>query len=222
MTRPAPAVDDTGDDVEPGGQAGGQAGSQADLWDHGARLWDALVTTAQHALDTQLPPETHATPTRLLITLDHHTLTTALESAGVATTADGLELPAHTVRRLACDAELIPTALGTRSEVLDVGRTRRLVTPATWTALVVRDRHCTFPTCTRPPVMCHAHHLTHWADGGTTSLDNLALLCGHHHRTIHNTPWEIRLNPDDRKPEFKAPPKPGVQQPWTRYRERLE
>ena len=76
------------------------------------------------------------------------------------------DLPPDVIRRLACDAEVIPAVYGTRSEVLDVGRTHRLVTPALWTALVIRDRHCTFPTCTRPPVMCHAHHLTHWTDGG--------------------------------------------------------
>ncbi len=57
--------------------------------------------------------------------------------------------------------------------------------------------------------MCHAHHIQHWADGGPTSLDNLALLCGHHHRLIHDTPWQIRLSPTDRKPEFLPPPKPG-------------
>jgi hypothetical protein len=49
----------------------------------------------------------------------------------------------------------------------------RLVMPAIWKALVVRDRHCRAPGCTRPP-MCHAHHIQHWADGGPTSLDNLA------------------------------------------------
>ncbi len=39
--------------------------------------------------------------------------------------------------------------------------------------------------------MCHAHHITHWADGGATSLDNLILLCGHHHRLIHTGPWHL-------------------------------
>ncbi len=66
--------------------------------------------------------------------------------------------------------------------------------------------------------MCHAHHLIHWADGGTTELDNLALLCGHHHRIIHHTPWEIRLNPTDRKPEFKPPPTLDTDPAWIRYR----
>jgi hypothetical protein len=111
------------------------------------------------------------------------------------------------VRRLACDAEIIPVVLGTQSEILDLGRAHRLVTPAIWQALVVRDGHCTFPACRRPPLMCHAHHIHHWLNGGETKLDNLALLCGHHHRVIHNTPWEIRLNPHDKRPEFQPPSK---------------
>jgi hypothetical protein len=170
-------------------------------------MWDALVTTAHHALTTDLPPTTHGARPRLAITISHHDL---LAGLGHAVTDDGLELPAGVVRRLACDADIIPIVLGSKSEILDVGRTSRFVTPPIWQALVVRDRHCTFPTCRRPPIMCHAHHITHWLDHGPTELDNLALLCGHHHRTIHNTPWEIRLNPDDRRPEFTPSPKRGA------------
>jgi hypothetical protein len=176
------------------------------------------VGTAHHALDTQLPAETHCTPARLLVTLDHQTLKNRLHTAGVGTTADGTDLPLDALRRLACDAEIIPAVLGSHSEVLDLGRLRRPVTPALWTALVVRDRHCTFPGCRRPPLMCHAHHIVHWADGGETSLDNLALLCGHHHRVIHHTPWGLRLNPTDRQPEFKPPPPLGTTSEWIRYR----
>ena len=225
LTRPEPAADgtaaltvdeDTGEPCENG----------RDPRDHGARVWDALVTLAQHALDTDRVPDSHAVPTRLLVTLDHHTLRTDLATAGitagVGTTADGTDLPPGVLRRLACDAEIIPAVLGTRSEVLDVGRLHRLVTPALWVALVLRDRHCTFPGCTRPPVMCHAHHLHHWSTGGKTKLDNLALLCGHHHRVIHHTPWEIRLHPADRGPEFLPPPKPGTTPEWIRYRPRRE
>jgi hypothetical protein len=208
LTCPDPATDpDTGEEHH-------------DPRDHGARLWDALVTTAQHALDTQLPPETHGTPARLLVTVDHDTLKAGLDAAGVATTADGTELSPGDVRRLACDAEILPAVLGTRGEVLDVGRLRRLVTTAIWVALVLRDRHCTFPGCRRPPIMCHAHHITHWIAGGKTSLDNLALLCGHHHRVIHHAPWEIRLNPIDRRPEFLPPAKSGTDISWIRYRPR--
>jgi hypothetical protein len=190
----------------------------SDPREHGARLWDALVQIAQHALDTQLPPTSHTTPTRLTLTIGLQEL-----KAGLAdTTVTGVELSAATIRRLACDAEIIPVILGSHGEPLDVGRTRRPVTAPLWTALVVRDHHCAFPGCDRPPVMCHAHHIRHWLHGGETKLANLVMLCGHHHRVIHDSPWEVRLDIHDHEPEFLPPPKPGIQQHWIRHRPRRE
>ena len=75
--------------------------------------------------------------------------------------------------------------LAAPSEPLDVGRAKRLVTPAMLAALWARDKGCTFPGCTRPPTWCHAHHVRHWIDGGATSLANSALLCGRHHTIVH-------------------------------------
>ncbi len=43
--------------------------------------------------------------------------------------------------------------------------------------------------------MCHAHHVCHWMDGGPTCLDNLLLLCGHHHRLVHAGPWRVEQGP---------------------------
>ena len=194
--------------------------------DHGARLWDALVALAHHALATDLPPDCHGARPRIAVTTSLETLRGQIDWATVGaatTTEDGLQLTPATVRRLACDADIIPIALGTRGEVLDVGRTHRLVTPAIWRALVCRDAHCAFPGCTRPPIMCHAHHITHWAQGGHTSLPNMVLLCGHHHRTIHHTPWQVRLRPHDGRPEFLPPPRPGHPPPdWISTRPRHE
>jgi hypothetical protein len=142
--------------------------------------------------------------------------------SGFGVTDDGLEVSASAVRRMACDCDLIRVLMDADGCPLDVGRTRRLVTPAIWTALVARDRHCAFPGCTRPPVMGHAHHIRHWTNGGPTSLKNLVLLCGHHHRTIHHTPWQVRLAADG-KPEFLPPPKAGRPPPdWIRHRCRRE
>ena len=142
--------------------------------------------------------------------------------AGIGVTADGTDLSAATIRRLACDGEVVPVVLGSHGEPLDVGRARRSVTQPIWTALVARDRHCAFPGCDRPPVMCHAHHIRHGLFHGKTKLRNLVLLCGHHHRVIHHTPWEVRLNPDDHLPEFLPPPKRGVERHWIRHRPRRE
>ncbi|MGZ6878262.1 MAG: DUF222 domain-containing protein, partial [Nocardioidaceae bacterium] len=140
---------------------------------------------------------------RVVVTLDYQSLRAGL---GVGTLDSGDRLSAAAVRRLACDAQILPAVLGADGEVLDVGRTQRLVTAAIWKALVVRDRHCRFPGCRRQPIASDAHHLAHWADGGDTSLQNLVLLCRAHHTLIHQTGWQVRLNPTDRLPEFTPPP----------------
>ncbi|MEI8057758.1 MAG: HNH endonuclease signature motif containing protein [Actinomycetes bacterium] len=54
------------------------------------------------------------------------------------------------------------------------------------------------PGCDRRGKHTQAHHVIHWATGGFTSLDNLALLCGRHHFAVHHEQWEIT-------------PRPGVQ-----------
>ena len=215
LTKPAPALDpETGaPDTYPR--------------DHGARLWDALVESCRTTLSTDLPPDSHGARPRLTVTTSYDVLAGQIDwstlGAGVGTTDDGLELNPSVVRRLACDADIIPVVLGSRGEVLDVGRVQRRVTPALWRALVCRDRRCSFPGCTRPPLMCHAHHVRHWSHGGATKLENLALLCGHHHRVIHHTPWEIRLSSGDGRPEFLAPPRRGFPSPgWIRSRPRRE
>ncbi|HET6562898.1 MAG TPA: DUF222 domain-containing protein [Marmoricola sp.] len=189
-------------------QAGGHGGR--DPRDHGTRMFDALIQLARTAQATGALPECHGGIPQLVVTLDYHDLK---DGAGQATTTLGEQLDPATVRRLACDADLIPGVLGPDGSILDVGRTQRLVTAAIWVALVLRDQHCAFPGCRRPPVMCHAHHIVHWVDGGPTSLDNLVLLCGAHHRIIHGTPWQVRLG-TDRRPEFRPP----GSDTWTRDR----
>ncbi|MHB8299326.1 MAG: HNH endonuclease signature motif containing protein, partial [Dermatophilaceae bacterium] len=101
------------------------------------------------------------------------------------TTLTGQVLSPQSVRKLACDAAIIPMVLGSQGQPLDVGRTKRLVTPALLAALWARDKGCTFPGCGRPPQWCDAHHVRHWVDGGATSLLNLALLCAYHHTWVH-------------------------------------
>jgi len=172
--------------------------------DHGTRMLDALVELCRRAKTAEVLPECHGATPRVTVTISFEDL---LRQSGYGITETGEDLTASTIRRMCCDADIIPAVLGTSSEVLDVGRTQRLVTAAIWKALVARDRHCRFKSCTRPPMMCHAHHIQHWADGGETSLENMILLCGHHHRLIHAGPWQIRkTGPAD----FSFDPPPGV------------
>ena len=117
----------------------------------------------------------------------------------------GVMLSAATVRRLACDAELVPAVLGGDGAVLDLGRSKRLYVGSARRALVLRDGGCAFPACDRPPRWCQAHHVVSWVDGGPTTQSNGVLLCGYHHRLIHRGGWQVRPGLDGR-PDFIPPP----------------
>jgi HNH endonuclease len=73
---------------------------------------------------------------------------------------------------------------------LDVGRKQRVVSTSIRRALRSRDRGCTFPGCGKKRFV-HGHHIHHWANGGETSLQNLALLCTYHHRLLHEGGFSI-------------------------------
>jgi hypothetical protein len=166
---------------------------------------DALVELARRALDAGDLPASAGTKPHVVVTIDHDALAAQI-GAGLLDT--GQTVPASAVRRLACDA-VVTTVLRDRTcHPLDVGRTQRLFTAALRRALVLRDRGCAFPGCSRPPSWCQAHHIIHWADGGPTSLDNGVLLCGHHHRQLHahqhRGGWSIQAVPGGR-PVFIPP-----------------
>ncbi|MFD7159263.1 DUF222 domain-containing protein [Kribbella sp. NPDC059898] len=148
----------------------------------------AALTVATNAWDTDTAG--HGAKANITVTIDLDDLKSATAHA-TGQTIYGDDLSAATIRRLACDANVIPLVLGSNSEPLDVGRRERLVTRHIRHALIARDRGCV--VCAAPPVMCDAHHLTHWVDGGATALTNLALLCRRHHVDLHNDRWTITI-----------------------------
>ncbi|ORL78441.1 HNH endonuclease signature motif containing protein [Prescottella equi] len=108
-----------------------------------------------------------------------------------------------TARRIACDCHLTPIVVDD-GVPLNLGRTSRTVSKKQRRALIARDHGCAFPGCGTPPAHCEGHHITHWADGGPTDLDNLVLLCRYHHTLLHHSHWEVHIGPD-RKPWFTPP-----------------
>ncbi|WP_238151340.1 HNH endonuclease signature motif containing protein [Kribbella sindirgiensis] len=125
----------------------------------------------------------------------------------------GDTLSAAAVRRLACDAGIIPLVLGSNSQPLDVGTEHRFVTRAIRQALNTRDKGCI--ACGAPPAICEAHHITHWTDGGPTSLDNLALLCKRDHINVHQGRLTITLtngHPTVTRPTWSDPDPPPLRQ----------
>jgi len=162
---------------------------------------DALVELARRALRAGDLPDAGGQPTQVVVTMPLRALT---EGLGTALLSDGQPLSPAAARRLACDCELIPAVLGSAGAVLDVGRSQRLFGGARRRALILRDRGCAFPGCDRPPSWCDGHHILSWHDGGSTSIDNGVLLCGHHHDVVHRDGWAIRLARNG-VPEFVAP-----------------
>lgn len=149
----------------------------------------------------------------LTVTVDDEVLR---DGIGYGTLADGTPIPSAAVRRLACDARIIPALYGTKSCPLDVGRSSRVVTPAIHKALVLRDKGCRFPGCGRPASWTNAHHVIHWRDGGPTALWNMLLLCSFHHHKVHEGGWTIRSLGDG---DFRfEPPDPLAPIPPPGYR----
>ncbi|MEU4527115.1 DUF222 domain-containing protein [Micromonospora ureilytica] len=167
----------------------------------GQRRADALGEICRLALRTGQLPDNGGDRPQLVVTVSLDDLVNGVRAGTLET---GTRLTPGAVRRLACDAGVLPVVLGGNSQVLDVGRQRRLFKGPLRRALVLRDGGCAFPGCDRPPRWCDGHHLRHWADGGVTALGNAVLLCGYHHRFIHRGDWTVRIAADGR-PDFLPP-----------------
>ncbi|MEU1394927.1 DUF222 domain-containing protein [Micromonospora zamorensis] len=167
----------------------------------GQRRADALGEVCRLALRTGQLPDNGGDRPQLVVTVSLDELVNGVRAGTLET---GTPLTPGAIRRLACDSGVMPAVLGGDSQVLDVGRQRRLFNGPLRRALVLRDGGCAFPGCDRPSRWCDGHHVQHWADGGTTALGNAVLLCGFHHRLVHRGDWTVRMAPDAR-PEFLPP-----------------
>jgi hypothetical protein len=147
------------------------------------------------------PPGINRSGTDLLATPLTGRPTGAVTGSGTFTYTG--PVTASTIRKIACDADIIPILLGSQGRILDIGRTTRIFPPHIRKALNTRDQGCAFPNCTIPAPWCEAHHITYWSRGGPTSTDNGVLLSTHHH-LIHKEQWKIHLK--NGIPWFIPPP----------------
>ena len=184
------------------GDGGGAANHTAGAANHAAGERDPRTAATRRA-DALLEiigrgvaaPEgvTRSPRATLVVTMSLEALTDSLRGVGLLDTDAALSPSA--VRRLACEAGIVPMVLGARSEVLDLGYTQRLFSPAQRRALAHRDHGCSYPGCAVPPMWCEAHHVTHWLHGGPTDLSNGALLCGRHHTVVHQRDLTATVTP---------------------------
>ncbi len=168
---------------------------------HPQRYGDAFSDAVDLALNSPDLPMQAGERAHVMVAVSLEDLKTG---AGTATLGDTGTITAAEARVQACDAMIIPAVLGAKSEPLDLGCLRRLISAGLRRALFLRDRGCAFPGCHRPPRHCQGHHIRHWANGGPTNLNNLVLMCAHHHRLLHRSGWEVRIAADG-LPEFLPP-----------------
>ncbi|MGD1053329.1 MAG: DUF222 domain-containing protein [Candidatus Dormibacteria bacterium] len=152
------------------------------------RFADALVELAGHALDSGSLTQHAGQRPHLQVTAALETLQ-GLDGAPAAELEMGGPIAGETARRLACDAAVSRIVFDAQSRVVDVGRARRLPSAAARRALQARDGGCVWPGCDRPASWSQAHHLQSWAQGGSTDVDNLVLVCRAHHWKIHEGGW---------------------------------
>ena len=158
------------------------------------RLHARASTRSDNLPDESRDPSRQLPPAQISVLIGLDALRGQTDEMGL--TDAGVELPPEVVRRMACDAEIIPIILGTPGGSADAGRLRRAVSLRLRRLLVARDRHCRWPGCHEPPSRCDAHHVWHWIDGGPTNLDNLVLLCHRHHHFLHQHGYRMVPQPD--------------------------
>jgi hypothetical protein len=169
--------------------------TQAQVGEVSRTDWDrargeAFCELIEHLPTDHLHPKTAAT---LVVTVGLDTLREALKVAHLDTDE---ALSAGEVRRLACNARLLPAVLGGTPLPLDLGRSARLFSDAQRAALGIRHRTCAGEGCERPFAWCEVHHREPWAHGGRTDLVDAVPLCHFHHQRVHDRHYRHERLPD--------------------------
>ena len=171
---------------------------RADAAKRGFHRADALVSVAQEYLRGDRP---NRSPIEVTVTIPQSGLRADVTDPPEVGEMGESFVSAEAARRLSCDAGVIEIVEDEHGTPLSVGRKRRTIAGALKRALHKRDRICTYPGCTHR-IFLEGHHIKHWADGGETGLNNLALLCSLHHRHVHEYGYTIELG-DDQRPQFR-------------------
>lgn len=168
---------------------------------YGQQMAVAFMTLIEHIPGDRLP-DVAGVGVTVTVNID---LLSLIDGIKAGTLSTGCRISATEARRMACEQGLLPMVFNGKPLPLDCGREKRLFTRAQRRAVERRDRGCTFPGCDRPPSWCVGHHArTRWAEGGPTNLEDIVLICPHHHRVVHAQDWEIWFA-EDGLPEYIPP-----------------
>jgi 5-methylcytosine-specific restriction endonuclease McrA len=177
----------------PDGDAAGSGGVSAETPTMAQQQADALALLAETALHHGLDPGAPGERYQVVVHVDAPVLSDPGQP-GQSVLEDGTRVSAETSRRLACDSSRVVMRHDEDGRVVEVGARTRTIPPALRRALQHRDRGCRFPGC--GVRFGQGHHIHHWAQGGSTTLSNLALLCRRHHRAVHEEGYQVARGPD--------------------------
>jgi Domain of unknown function (DUF222)/HNH endonuclease len=149
---------------------------------------DALALLAETALHHGIDPGAPGERYQVVVHVDAPVLADP-RAPGQSALEKGEHVSAETSRRLACDASLVVMQHARVGRVMEVAARTRTIPPALRRALHHRDHGCRFPGCSVR--FGQGHHIRHWAQGGPTTLSNLAMLCRRHHRAVHEEGYQV-------------------------------
>jgi hypothetical protein len=171
---------------------------QGDLRTRAQQLGDALVQWADNTLAAGQLPILRTVKPHVVVMIGIDELVDPTTGPGAGEMGFGATISAARARWLACDSTVSRVVMGPDGQLLDFGRTRRIVPPGLRKAVEIQDRHCVFAGCGAPSHWCDVHHVEEWLlHDGETSLGNSALLCERHHTKVHHG-FRIERQPDGR------------------------
>ncbi|WP_146008946.1 HNH endonuclease signature motif containing protein, partial [Zhihengliuella halotolerans] len=163
---------------------------------------DILMTMIQAASRSEETPHLGGDTATLLV---HVNAADLVDPQGYAQ-LEGIDVPvsSRVAHRTACTGAVQKVVFDANGRIIGLGAKERTFTGHQRRAIAARDGGCVIPNCTIRAAWCEVHHVTGWAQGGKTTIENGVLLCWHHHHSLDRSGWEIQMR--NGIVQVKAPP----------------
>jgi Domain of unknown function (DUF222) len=173
----------------------------ADLRTHAQKRHDAFASIIMVAAASGGMPTLGGAAPTLVVSVNaddyrHRTGRATIEGAGY-------DVPLGAADHAACAGGIERVLFDENGAIVGISTTGRIFNARQRRAIVLRDRTCLIPGCHIRAEWCEIHHVTEHAHGGPTHTSNGVPLCWHHHRTLDEHHWLIRIRGG--KPEIRGP-----------------
>ncbi len=173
---------------------------------------DAFASILSAAAGAAATPTLGGAAPTLIVTTTEEDLAAPNGVAFVESAGGPVTVSATFARHVGCHGTIHRLTLAANGAIRALHIEDRIFNHWQRKAIGARDGGCIIPGCTVPAAWCEVHHVTDWAKGGPTSVDNGVLLCWHHHHGIETSGWEIRMV--DGMPQVRPPGWVDPQRRW--------